>query len=62
MFNNIVDQHAPLNFASRKEIRFFYNPWLTKVLLISISKKNALYKNNLSTNDPSLSAKYKSVM
>ena len=59
MFNNILDQHAPLRFASRKETRSFHKPWLTKGLLTSISKKNALYKTMLSTNNPSISAKYK---
>jgi len=59
MFNNILDQHAPLRFASRKETRSFHKPWLTKGLLTSISKKNALYKKMLSTNNPSISAKYK---
>jgi len=58
MFNNILDQHAPLRFASRKETRSFHKPWLTKGLLTSISKKNALYKKMLSTNNPSISAKY----
>jgi len=59
MFNNILDQHAALRFASRKETRSFHKPWLTKGLLTSISKKNALYKKMLSTNNPSISAKYK---
>jgi len=44
MFNNILDQHAPFRFASRKETRSFNKPWLTKGFLTSISKKNALYK------------------
>jgi len=59
MFNNIVDQHALFRLASRKEARSFHTPWLTKGLLTSISKKNALYKKMLSTNNPSISAKYK---
>jgi len=59
MFNNILDQHAPLKFASRKETRSFHKPLLTKSLLTSISKKNALYKKMLSRNNPSISAKYK---
>jgi len=44
MFNNILDQHAPLRFASGKETRSFHKPWLTNGLLTSVSKKNALYK------------------
>jgi len=36
MFNNILDQHAPLRFASRKETRSFHKPWLTKGLLTSL--------------------------
>ena len=59
MFNNILDQHAPLRFASRKETRSFHKPWLTKCLLTSISKKHALYKKMLSINNSSISAKYK---
>ena len=30
MFNTILDQHATLRFASRKETRSFHKPWLTK--------------------------------
>jgi len=59
MFNNILDQHAPFRFASRKETRSFNTPWLTKGLLTSISEKNALYIKKLSTNNPSISAKCK---
>ena len=59
MFNNILDRHDPLRFASRKETCSFHKPWLTKGLLTSISKKNALYKKMLSTNNSSMSAKYK---
>ena len=59
MFNNILDQHAPRRFGSRIENRSFHKPWLTKGLLTSISKKNALYKKMLPTNYPSISAKYK---
>jgi len=43
MFNNILDQHAPLRFASRKEIRSFHKPFLTKGLRTYISKRNTLY-------------------
>jgi len=59
MFDSILDQHSPLRFASRKETRSFHKPWLTKGLLTSISKNNALYNKMLSTNNPSISAKYK---
>ena len=59
MFNNILNQYAPLMFASRKETRSFHKPWLNKVLLTSVSKKNALYNKMLSKNNPSISAKYK---
>jgi len=59
MFNNILDQHAPLRFASKKETRSFHKTWLTKGLLTSISKKNALYNKMSATNNPSNSTKCK---
>ena len=40
-FNNILYQHAPLRFASRKETHSFHKPWLTKGLL-NLSLKRML--------------------
>jgi len=59
MFNDTLDKHAPYRNASRKEQRSFTKPWLTKVILTSIAKKNTLYRKLLTTNNPNVIRKYK---
>ena len=59
VFNDTFDKHAPCRYASRKEQGSFNNPWLTRGILISIAKKNALYRKQLTTNNPNIIRKYK---
>ena len=40
---NVIDKHAPIQTASRRQKRILRNPWLTKRLLISIKNKQKLY-------------------
>ena len=36
---NVVDKHAPVKIASRKQNRLNEKPWITRGLMISIRKK-----------------------
>ena len=42
--SDVIDIHAPIIIASRKQRRLQQNPWLTKGLLISIKNKQKLFK------------------
>ena len=41
---NVITKHAPIKIASRSQKRKQAKPWLTKGLLISIRRKQWLYK------------------
>ena len=43
---SIIDKHAPLKLTTRKQCRLSKKPWITKGLLISIRKKQKLYKTH----------------
>jgi len=58
-FNDTLDTHAPYHYASKKEQRSFNKPWLTKGILTSIAKKNALYRKQSTTNNPNIIRQYK---
>ena len=38
-FNSILDKHAPLKKANKKEIKTQQKPWITQGILCSIKKK-----------------------
>jgi len=57
--NDAFDMQAPYRYASRKEQHSFNKPWLTKSILTSIAKKNALYKKQFTTNNPNIVRQYK---
>ena len=59
-FNAILDNHAPLKKANKKEIKTQQKPWITKGILCSIKKRDIIFrqlrkcqnqerKNNLQT-------------
>ena len=43
--SKVIEKHAPLQKASRKQKRIMQKPWLTKGLLTSIKNKQKLHKN-----------------
>ena len=45
IFAAVVDKHAPLKRASRKEKRLQQKPWLSALLLKSVKRKNKMYAN-----------------
>ena len=42
----IIDKHAPLQRLSRKQKKLACKPWITKGILISIRKKNAMFRTH----------------
>ena len=43
VISEVIERHAPLQAASRKQKRLQQKPWLTKGLLVSIKNKQKLY-------------------
>ena len=58
-FAEIVNLHAPLRPQTRKETRLKTKPWITKSILKSIQKKNAMFKQCYKKNDESSIKNYK---
>ena len=58
-FTEIVNTHAPLKRATRREKRLISKPWLTKGLLKSIKSKNKIFSRLHKTYDRHLEAEFK---
>ena len=43
-FNKIINKHAPIKTLSRRRIKQFFKPWITKGIRTSIKEKNRLYQ------------------
>ena len=43
-FNKIINKHAPIKTLSRRRIKQFSKPWITKGIRTSINEKNRLYQ------------------
>ena len=50
-FKFVIHKHAPLMQVSRKQRRLQSKPWLTKGLLVSIKRKQQLYRSNFLSVD-----------
>ena len=48
--SEVIEKHAPLQTASRKQKKMHNKPWLTKGLLVSIKNKQILYKKFFCNN------------
>ena len=46
VLSKIINKHAPIQKASRKQKRFLRKPWLTKGLIISIKNKQKLHRTH----------------
>ena len=55
----VVNKHAPLKFASRKQKRLLQKPWITKDIFDAIRRKQKMYKTHFKSEDPHKIAKYK---
>ena len=47
----VIDKHAPLQKASRRQKRIQRNPWLSKGILTSIKQKQTLYRTHFLNGD-----------
>ena len=56
---NVINKHAPMQKASRKQKRLLMKPWITKELIDTIRRKQKLYKTHFKSGDPSKIAYYK---
>ena len=41
--NKYVNKHAPMKLISKRKVKQFSKPWITKGLWVSIRKKNTRY-------------------
>ena len=44
-FSEIVNLHAPLRTLTRKQLHLSTKPWISKSVLKSIQKKNAMFRH-----------------
>ena len=51
LISAVIDKHAPLQKASRRQKRIQRNPWLTKGILTSIKQKQKLYRTHFLNGD-----------
>ena len=54
--NDLLDKYAPLKKTCKKKKRIKSNPWITKGILTSISKRDHLYKSYFREKNPILKA------
>ena len=63
MFNKVilkvVNEHAPLKFASTKQKRLLHKPWISKDIYDVIRRKQKMYKTHFKSGDAHKTAKYK---
>jgi len=50
--SNVVNLHAPLKIASRKQRRLMLKPWIIKEIYTLICYKQKLYKADFKRGDP----------
>jgi len=48
----IFEKHAPLKRMSNKNVRQYKKPWITKAILVSIKKKQKLFRSHALSKDP----------
>ena len=50
-FETVLNKHVPLRTMTRKERRLSEKPWITKGILISIKRKNKLFRACFKSNN-----------
>ena len=58
-YQKLLDKYMPLKKLSRKERRYFYKPWITSAIKVSIRKKNKLFIKSKRNKDPVYAQEYK---
>ena len=48
-FNNLLQQYTPLKKLLNKVIKTMKKPWISKIILKSIDKKNKIYRKCIRT-------------
>ncbi len=56
--NILFEMHAPHKFLSKKELKLFKNPWMTKKILDKINIKDSLYGKYMQDKDPKIHREY----
>ena len=54
-----IDEHAPMKIASRKRQKLLERPWITRGLLVSIKRKQKMYKTHFLSKDENLISLYR---
>ena len=54
-----IDEHAPMKIASRKRENLLERPWITRGLLVSIKRKQKMYKAHFLSKDENLISLYR---
>ena len=49
-----IDEHAPMKIASQKRQKLLERPWITRRLLVSIKRKQKMYKTHFLSEDENL--------
>ena len=57
--SELVDKHVPLKKLSKRKAKLLSKPWITKGILISIKRKNTLYKLYMNSKNAYYFSKYK---
>ena len=59
VFIDIINMHAPLREATKKQRNFHKKPWMTKAIFKSINTKNKLFKRYITSSNKDDHSKYK---
>ena len=54
-----IDEHLPMKIASRKRQKLLQRPWITRGLLVSIKRKQKMYKTHFLFKDENLISQYR---
>ena len=52
IIQKVIYHHAPLVKLSRKQLRLYNKPWITRGILVSIKKKQRLYQSHFLHGTP----------
>ena len=50
--NSILDEHAPLKWVNKYNLKFKIKPWITPVIQKSVSVKSNSLKRSINLKDP----------
>lgn len=56
---SVYDRHAPMHKASKQQRKRLQKPWISDAILVSIKRKQKLFKTHLMSKDPRKIREYK---